>query len=92
MLLQSLIVFMLVTGCFMYAAWTLMPQSVRRLLGRGLLRLPLPEALRSICQKADSAAVGCHCSGCDRATVKRGASQKTEPIAAKPVVFHPRRG
>lgn len=84
-MLQSLIVFMVVVGCFAYAAWTLLPQAARRALASGLLRLPLPLSLVSILEKTASAAVGCHCSGCDHA------QPKASPPAPQALLFYPRK-
>ncbi len=86
MTLQSLIVFIMVAGCFAYAAWTLLPQAARRALAKGLLRLPLPPSLLSIVEKTASAAAGCQCSGCDQA------QPRTSPTAAQALLFHPRKG
>ncbi|MHB8949096.1 MAG: hypothetical protein ACYC4S_08535 [Rhodoferax sp.] len=92
--LQSFIVGLLVTGSFIYAAWSLMPQVVCRLLAQGLLRWPLPRAFAAFLQQAAQAQAGCNCSGCDRApanlkkTNKPGAAQAS---ATQPLVFHPRK-
>lgn len=83
MTLQTVIVALLVAGSFAYAAWTLLPQVMRRALASGLLRLPLPGRWRARLQTvARATAGGCGCSGCDA----------LPPPAAKPqpVVFHPR--
>ena len=85
MTLQSLIVFMLVTGCFVYAAWTLLPQVVRRALANGLLRLPLPRSWVSGLQQAANAAAGCQCSGCEHA------QPKASPPGTQALVFYPRK-
>ena len=88
MALQSLLVYSLVAGCFVYAAWTLMPQVARRLTANGLLRLPLPDAWRTALQKTLSTSGGCHCSGCDHALPKAGAVKAPAPQV---LVFHPRK-
>ena len=88
MALQSLLVFLLVAGCFVYAAWTLMPQVARRLTANGLLRLPLPDAWRTALQKTLSTSGGCHCSGCDHAQSKAGSVKASAPQV---LVFHPRK-
>ena len=82
MTLQSLIVTVVVGGCFVYAAWTLMPQGVRRMLANGLLRLPLPDQLTATLQQALRASGGCNCSGCDQAPAKPAA-------LTQPLRFHP---
>lgn len=80
---QSVIVALLVAGSFAYAAWTLLPQVVRRALASGLLRLPLPGRWRTHLQTvARAAAGGCGCSGCDALPAPAGKPQN--------VMFHPR--
>ena len=88
-MLQSMIVAVLVIGCAVYAAWSLMPAAGRRALAGALLRLPLPEALAARCRKAAAAPSGCGCSGCDRggATPPTGAAQDTP---TRTITFHPR--
>ena len=76
MTLQSLAVFVVVTCCFSYAAWTLMPQVARRAMANSLLRLPLHASLRLSLERAASASDGCHCGGCDRGSIKR----ETQPL------------
>ena len=88
-MLQSMIVAVLVIGCAVYAAWSLMPAAGRRALAGALLRLPLPEALAARCRQAATAPSGCGCSGCDR-------SRTAPPTGAAPdaptqtITFHPR--
>lgn len=82
--LQAAIVFLLVGGCAVYAAWRLMPAALRRATARGLLRLPLPARWRNaLGAVAAAGASGCGCSGCDRAVP----AAKTQPL-----VFHRRTG
>ncbi len=88
MALQSLLVYSLVAGCFVYAAWTLMPQVARRSLANALLRLPLPDVWRAALQKSLSTSGGCHCSGCDQAQPKAGGMKTPAPQV---LVFHPRK-
>jgi ferrous iron transport protein B len=63
---QYLIVFTLVAGCSVYALWTLMPISVRRLMAKQLMKWPLGSAWKTRFQQAASASSGCDCSGCDK--------------------------
>lgn len=63
---QHAIVFLLVLGCSVYAAWALMPTAARRILAAGLQRLPLGPRLRAACARAAGATSGCDCSGCDK--------------------------
>ncbi len=88
MALQSLLVFLLVTGCFVYAAWTLLPQVARRMLVNGLLRLPIPQSWRVALQNTLSTSGGCHCSGCDQAQPKAGGAKVP---ASQVLVFDPRK-
>ena len=91
MTLQTLIVFVVVSCCFGYAAWTLLPQVARRAMAKNLLRLPLRGTLRVNLEKAASASGACHCSGCDQGLIQRGLQQKVVPNAAQPLIFHPRK-
>ena len=88
MAIQSLLVFLLVAGCFAYAAWTLMPQVARRTWVNGLLRLSIPPTWRSALQNTLSTSGGCHCSGCDHAQPKAGSAKASAPQV---LVFHPRK-
>jgi hypothetical protein len=83
-MLQSLIVALLVTGCSIYAAWTLMPAAARRAIALSLLKLPLPNAFALKMRKAATLSSGCGCDGCDSAPAKAA------PKAPQVVTFHPR--
>ena len=91
MSLESLLVLALVSACFVYAAWTLMPQAARRALSAGLLHLPLPRRWVAYLQKMKQATALCQCSGCEHAPVRSGTPQKAGPTLAQPLVFHPRK-
>lgn len=68
MAIQFLIVSMGVGFCFAYAVWSLMPQTGRRALSKGLRRLPLPDPLAMRLQAIDCKPSGCSsCDGCARA-------------------------
>jgi hypothetical protein len=84
-MLQTLIVALLVAGCSVYAAWTLMPAAARRAIALSLLRLPLPNALALKMRKAATVSSGCGCDGCDHAPAKAAAT-----AAPQVVNFHPR--
>lgn len=88
---ESLLVFTLVSACFVYAAWTLLPQAARRALSTGLLHLPLPRRWAAYLQKMKQATALCQCSGCEHAPVTSGTPQKAGPTLAQPLVFHLRR-
>jgi hypothetical protein len=92
--MQSLAVFAVVSCCFVYAAWTLLPHVARRALANGLLRLPLPRQLVLTLQKTASASTGCQCSGCDRAqpeVSRAGGAAKVSSSSSQVLVFHPRK-
>jgi hypothetical protein len=89
--IESLLVDALVAASLVYAAWTLLPQMVRRALALGLLRLPLPRLLSGYLKKVAQASAGCHCSGCDHATTKGGSLPRVGLAGAQPLVFHPRK-
>lgn len=92
--LQSLIVWLLVAGSFVYAAWSLLPQAARRVLAKGLLRLPLPRAFAQFLRQTARAPAGCNCSGCDHAPANVKKAGKRGPVdaaPAQPLVFHPRK-
>ncbi len=78
---------------FAFATWTLMPQTLRAALARGLLGLPVPGFLRQRLQAVANASAGCGCSGCDKspALSAKGASPRLG-AQAQPLVFHPRKG
>ena len=82
--MQTLIVALLVLGCSVYAAWTLMPAAARRVIALSLLKLPLPNALALTLRKAATVSSGCGCDGCDHAPAKAA------PKAPQVVTFHPR--
>ena len=81
---QTVIVALLVIGCTVYAAWTLMPAVARRHLAQALLRLPLPAPARAPLEKAITASGGCSCSGCDAGPQKKPAASDPQPIRFLP--------
>lgn len=87
---QSLLVGLLVAACFVYAAWTLLPQLARRALAIGLLRLSLPSSVSAYFARVAQASSGCNCSGCERGSFKRGSMNRPGTPTPQPLVFHPR--
>jgi hypothetical protein len=88
---QLPVVALLVALSFVYAAWSLMPQALRALAARALLRLPLPGFVRQRVLAASRASAGCGCSGCDKAPAAapgNGSGMLTGH--AQPLVFHRR--
>ena len=90
--MQTLIVALLVTGCAIYAAWTLMPAAARRAVALALLKLPLPDGVAAKMRRAATASSGCGCDGCDRAPKKAPPGSPADRGASQPqiVTFHPR--
>ena len=86
---QTLAVAVLVAVSFAYAAWTLMPQALRAVCAKQLLRLPLPVGLRARLLAASTASAGGGCSGCDKAPP--AVTGGTLTAKAQPLVFHPRK-
>lgn len=84
MLLQSLIVAMIVAGCAVYAAWTLMPAASRRGIAVALLKLPLPAAMAAFMRRHSVLASGCGCDGCDKSVTKVAA------VKVQTITLHPR--
>jgi len=84
--MQTLIVALLVAGCSVYAAWTLMPAAARRAIASSLLKLPLPNRFALRMRQAATAPSGCGCDGCDHAPAAKAAASK----APRVVTFHPR--
>ena len=86
---QTLAVAVLVAVSFAYAAWTLMPQALRAMCARQMLRLPLPVSLRARLLAASTASAGDGCSGCAKAPP--AITGGTLTAKAQPLVFHPRK-
>jgi len=79
--MQTLVVALLVLGCFVYALWTLAPKGPRRRLANALLTWPLPDWLRKPVLAAARLQGSCGCDGCDKPALA-----KATP-ATKPVIF-----
>jgi hypothetical protein len=92
---QNLVVFMVVLGSSMYAAWVLIPSVWRRAIAARLLRLltfPSPAWLRTALQQAAAAGSGCDCSGCDKAVGAKPVVRTVPTEAPVQVIrFHPPR-
>ena len=86
MLIQSFVVAALVLGCAIYASWTLMPTSARRLLAQQLLRLRWPSRVKAVLHRHAQAASGCGCDGCAHGAKPRDLAQ------AQPIRLHRRTG
>jgi hypothetical protein len=93
MTLQTLVVALLVVGCSVYAAWSLMPGAARRAIALRLLKLNPPALFARPLQRAVTKAAGCGCDGCDHAPLRAGAAPAAgDAPAAKeqPIVFQRR--
>lgn len=81
-MVQQLIVGVIVMGCGVYAAWTLMPAGARRSLAAHALKLSLPEFARKPLQRAMKPAGACGgCDGC-------GDEKAVKDSGAKPIRIH----
>ncbi len=83
-LLQSLVVAVVVAGCIVHAAWTLMPAAARRAIALALLELPLPAGMATFMRKHSVVASGCGCDGCDKSPAKVAAPR------VQTITLHPR--
>jgi len=81
-MVQQMIVGLIVMGCGIYAAWTLMPASARRSLATRALKLSLPEFVRKPMQRALKPAGAC--GGCDSC----GDAKPATDAGVKPVRIH----
>ncbi len=92
MIVQTVVVACLVAACMTYAAWTLMPASMRRTLALALLKLPLPKFFSAVMEKHSAMSSGCACDGCDKSekVVAKRPAAGPMPDGAAPIVFHPR--
>jgi len=93
MVLQGVLVGGIVGCCCVYAAWSLMPNALQRVLARQGLRLPLPRLLSIPLLRALQTTGGCgSCGGCQTGVAGAQASAVDAPAAVpcKPVVFYPR--
>ena len=92
-LVQSILVVILVSMSFAYAAWSLMPQSWRKGLAQRVRYWPWPRRMQAFWDKASVGPDGCGCSGCDRGhSVKaNGEAQVKDEVKARAMVFYPRK-
>ncbi len=91
MIAQTLVVAGVVASCAIYAIWTLMPASARRVFASALLKLRLPGPLARVMTRHAAASSGCACDGCDKsadAPGKKAASTGPVPGGVAPIVFH----
>jgi len=87
---QWLAVALVVAGSAMYAAWTLLPSSLRRVLAVAALKLPLPAAIAARMRAVATRASSCGCSGCDRNPLAGADAESRTMSAAQPIKLHRR--
>ena len=76
---QALVVAPVVAACFVYAAWSLMPGTLRRRLAIALMRMPWVGQIPFVVRAAQKP-LGCGCDGCDRSALRDPkANPKTNP-------------
>ena len=84
MFLQWLVVALIVAGCSLYVAWTLLPASWRAATALALLELPLPPRAAAFLRKHSVVASGCACDGCDKSATPAPAPR------VHTITLHPR--
>ncbi len=87
---QSIVVALVVIASAIYAAWMLMPASLRRVLAAAALRLPLPAVVAARMRVHASAASSCGCSGCDRNPLAKTSAASAATPAIRPIKLHRR--
>lgn len=100
-MVQTMIVALIVAGCALYAAWSLAPRGVRRVVALWLLARPLPRAVTARFRRHAASAGACGCDGCDRSPSARTTAKseaRAPSVAPQPmpvrevaIVFQPRR-
>ena len=66
---QTWVVAPVVAACFVYAAWSLMPGTLRRRLATALMRMPWVGQIPFVVRTAQKP-LGCGCDGCDRSALR----------------------
>ena len=87
---QWLAVAIVVAGSAMYAAWTLMPASLRRGIAGVLLKLPLPTAIATRMRAVAANTSSCGCSGCDRNPLAKIDTESKKTATTQPITLHRR--
>jgi len=87
MLGQYLVVALIVTGCAVYASWTLMPAALRRRSATALAALPWPRPVAQWLAEQAAPGKGGGCDGCARSAL---AVPKAAAGAPAPITFHRR--
>jgi len=87
---QWAVVAVIVAVSAVYAAWTLMPASLRRVLATASLRLPLPHAIAARLRAHAENASSCGCSGCDRNPLAAPRENAEPKATVRPITVHRR--
>jgi hypothetical protein len=87
---QWAIVAIVVLASALYAAWTLMPASLRRALAAATLKLPLPTAIAARMRAQAANASSCGCSGCGRNPLSPKSTEAATTTATRPITLHRR--
>ena len=87
---QWLAVALVVAGSAIYATWTLLPASLRRVLAAAALKLPLPAAIAARMRAVATSTSSCGCSGCDRNPLAGAGAEPAKTTAAQPIKLHRR--
>jgi len=85
---QAAVVAVVVLGCALYAAWTLMPRAARRRLAAALAKGTWPAPVERFLARHAQADAGCGCDGCDAGPARPKAPSAGD--GAQPLTFHPR--
>ena len=88
---QWALVALIVGASALYAAWTLMPASLRRVVATAALRLPLPRTVAARMRAHAENASSCGCSGCDRNPLSAGRESDEPAPTVRPITVHRRR-
>jgi hypothetical protein len=93
LVVQWLVVAVLVAGCAMYAAWTLVPAAARRRVATAAMDRHWP--FERFWRRHAQAPSGCGCDGCDAASLAPRAGGDAPAGRGtgetRPITFHPRR-
>jgi hypothetical protein len=87
---QWIVVGVVVFASALYATWTLMPASLRRLVATVALAWPLPAAIAARMRRHASEVSSCGCSGCDHNPLAKPRGGTVASGAVRPIALHRR--
>ena len=87
---QWAIVAAVVLASAVYAAWTLMPATLRRTLAAAALKLPLPNLVAARMRAELASSSSCGCRGCDRNPLSSRTTGVAAPTVTQPITLHRR--